>query len=91
MTTYSFNDILYSEWTLVAGKKYVRIDTGEVYGEIFCKYPKESGKLSALFCEGIIEFVARSTNATTNKKEIITKICGTDMENMDAKIFSVQG
>jgi hypothetical protein len=89
MTTYSFNDILYSEWTLVAGKKYVRIDTGEVYGEIFCKYPKESGKLSALFCEGIIEFVLRSRD--TNKKDIITKLCGTDLENMDAKIFSVQG
>jgi hypothetical protein len=86
MSTYSFNDILNSDWSGVIGKRYIRIDTGKVCGIIFAKYPKESGKLSALFCDGIIEFVHRN-----DTKEVFTKILGTDLEDMDAKIFSVQG
>jgi len=83
---FSFNDILDADWQAVLGKSYVRTDTGEIYGKIFAKYPKECGKLSALFCEGIIEFVER-----VDAKERFTKILGTDLENPDAKIFSVQG
>lgn len=86
MSTYSFNDILNSDWSEVAGKKYIRIDIGKVYGMVFAKYPKECGKLSALFCDGIIEFVQRD-----DAKEQFTKILGSDLESPDAKIFSVQG
>jgi hypothetical protein len=46
---FSFNDILDADWQAVLGKSYVRTDTGEIYGKILAKYPKECGKLSALF------------------------------------------
>jgi hypothetical protein len=84
-TSFSFNDIVNADWSAVSGKRYIRTDTGQVYGEVFAKYSKDCGKLSALFCDGFIEFVERK-----EVKERFTKILGSDLENPDAKIFSVQ-
>lgn len=85
-TSFSFNDIVNADYSAVLGKIYIRTDTGEVCGEVFAKYSKECGKLSALFCDGFIEFVERK-----EAKEQFTKILGSDLEDPDAKIFSVQG
>ena len=83
MTSYSFNDLVYSDWSSVVGKMYSRTDTGERLGEIYSKYPKESGKISASMGDGIIDFLDR-----TKGNGVFTKIAGVNIDP-NAKLFSV--
>ena len=71
MTTYSYQGLMDVSFDEINGKHFVRLDTGEIVGELYARYPKECGKLSALVGCGLIEFINRGGN-----QEKITKIYG---------------
>ena len=53
--TYSFNDLMYMPLMDILNKKIIRIDTQEILGNIYSRYPKNS-KIDAIVNKGIIEF-----------------------------------
>jgi hypothetical protein len=58
--TYTFTELTQCDWSTVSKKHFRRVDTGELVGEIFAKYPIYCGKLSAMMNNGRLEFLLRS-------------------------------
>ena len=58
--TYTFTELTQCDWSTVSKKQFRRVDTGELVGEIFAKYPVYCGKLSAAMNNGRLEFLLRS-------------------------------
>jgi len=80
--TYTFKELTLCDWTAVAKKRFRRVDTGELLGEIFAKYSINCGKLSAMMNDGRIEFLLRENDCEKYKV-----LFGNEFD-ADAKIFA---
>lgn len=69
--TYTFAELTQCDWSAVAKKQFRRVDTGELVGEIFAKYPVYCGKLSAVMNNGRLEFLLRSCNQGRDKYTVL--------------------